>query len=245
VYLILRIFTTNGENKMRKAILSFVFVILTVAATAQILENPNYVSCTEFVKSTQTGVQGGIEVVRFGGAIKTLHNWCKNEKYLFTYSCNERDIETPTLKKCDLLCMNDGCGESFANVVATSPISRYKYSDRVTLPYKISTETYESEPEVVYVKKFEKQEYVPFTTNFKCQETDNGLDSTTKGSITLTYNSGIQSTYKDICRSGYTLLEYRCNASKPSVGAIVYCKYGCLKGACKKQFFEGHYGIER
>ncbi len=231
---------------MKKIVVFAIFILFSISAFAQISTNTDYISCVEFVKSTQTGVQGGIEIKRFGGTTKTLHNWCKNEKYLFTYDCNERHLETPILKRCDLLCMNDGCGESFANVVATSPVSRYKYSDRITLPYKVSTRAYESEPEIVSEKIFEKQEYVPFAKNFKCQETDNGANSAVQGSMTLTYNSGVQSTYKDMCRSGYTLLEYRCDdISNPSVGAIIYCKYGCLRGACKKQFFEGHYGIER
>ena len=209
----------------------------------QISKEPDYFKCSEFAINTQTGVLNGIEIVRTGGTTKTLYNRCKDFSYLYVYSCNNIYPATPVMKKCDFVCVNDGCAENFAAAIKTSPYFVGKFS-KIKIKYNISEE-YVGEPEIISERQYKRQLYEPFAKNFVCSETDNGTDLFTSGKIKVTYNSGIAREYSDLCRDKHTLAEYRCDVANPSRGASFYCQHGCLRGACQNQTYQGHYGVER
>jgi len=223
----------------------FLFLIFNImAVSAQIYDEPDLVSCADFIKQTITGVQGGIEILREGGTTAIVLNECKNNKYLFEYSCKNRHPKTPTLKKCETLCLNNGCAENFAEAISISQL-KFRNFNKTSFAHKPNLEVIESEEEIIDKKFYKKMEYKALDKNFECEETDDGTDIYKQGKIKITYQSGVVQTYKDLCNSGHTLIEYRCGVTNPSSGSTHYCPFECRKGACQKIRFQGHYGVER
>lgn len=229
---------------MKKTLIFLLFVTLLATLTAaQISRRPEYVKCSELAVITPTGTQKVIELVTTGGQIRTYSSSCKNIHYLYEYSCDNLYPATPVLKRCSFMCRNDGCTENFAATVASSPYGKGLFS-KTTTPYKPQLVYEKSEPELVSEKKY-PIEYLPFAKNFVCEDSDDGTVGNVFGEIKVTYRTGIVRTYQDTCRDKFELTEYRCDVSNPSVGSTIICKHGCLRGACKPQTFQGHYGVQR
>ena len=67
-----------------------------------------------------------------------------------------------------------------------------------------------------------------------CFDTDAGVDEFMKGTVSGTFNNGVDYERTDYCIDSWQLKEYRCDEQRKMnwYSEIVICEKGCLNGAC-------------